>query len=255
MIEHKTKRIRLIIVEANKILREGIRVMVEEQKDIWLVAALGDRIKILDKIRDLKPEVLLLDLALVNHNSLELVKSLKKEFPKLKMIMMALLPIQSDIKQFIEEGVTGFIQKDSITKDFINTIKAVAKGEKCFPSQLQGSLISEIVKNTMNELSDSKVIDSIRMTQNEKKIIELISSGFTDKEIAKKLILNVSIIKSHKKNILEKMLFNKHLQLSGYRNSGQDAFNSSDVKQNKAKKRKKKTINGFSKKKTNLNKN
>ena len=167
---------------------------------------------------------------------------------------MALLPVQSDIIQFIEAGVTGFILKDSLTKDFLDTIRAVAKGDKCFPSQLQGSLISEIVKNTITELPDSKVIDSIRMTKKEKKIIDLVSSGFSDNEISKKLILSVSIIKSHKKNILEKMLLNKHLQISVHRNSGQVAFNSSDVKRNKVKKLSKKTNNGFSKKKTNLKK-
>jgi DNA-binding NarL/FixJ family response regulator len=209
--------------------------MVKEQKDIQVVAALGDRIKVHDKIRDLKPNVLLLDLGLVNQNSLELVKSIKKKFPKLKMIVMDLLPIKSDIILFIEEGVSGFILKDATTEDFMNTIRAVAKGEKIFPSQLHGSLFSEIVDNAVNELMGSKLIESIRMTENEKKIIGLISAGFSDKEIAKKLSLTVSIVKSHMDNILEKMSLNTHVQIAVYRNSGKDSFNSSGIKPIKAK--------------------
>lgn len=227
------KKIRLIIIEDNKLLREGIRVMVKGQKDIRVVAALGDKIKVNDKIRDLKPDVLLLDLGLVNQNSLELVKSLKKKFPKLKMIVMDLLPIQSDIILFIKEGVSGFILKDATTEDFMNTIKSVAKGEKIFPSQLHGSLFSEIVDNAINELMGSKLIESIRMTENEKKIIGLISAGFSDKEIAKKLRLKISIVKSHVDNILEKMSLNTHVQIAVYRNSGGDSFNSSYVKPRK----------------------
>jgi len=209
--------------------------MVNEQKDIRVVAALGDRIKVHDKIRDLKPNVLLLDLGLVNQNSLELVKSIKKKFPKLKMIVMDLLPIQSDIILFIEEGVSGFILKDATTEDFMNTIRSVAKGEKIFPSQLHGSLFSEIVDNAVNELMGSKLMESIRMTKNEKKIIRLISSGPSDKEIAKKLGLTVSIVKSHIDNILEKMSLNTHVQIAVYRNSGADSFNSSGIKPIKAK--------------------
>ncbi|MGA2669595.1 MAG: response regulator transcription factor [Ignavibacteria bacterium] len=229
------KKIRLIIIEDNKLLREGIRVMVKEQKDIRVVAALGDRIKVHDKIRDLKPNVLLLDLGLVNQNSLELVKSLKKNFPKLKIIVMDLLPIQSDIIKFIEEGVSGFILKDATTEDFMNTIRSVAKGVKIFPSQLHGSLFSEIVDNAVNELMDSKLIESIRMTENEKKIIEFISAGFTDKEIAKKLRLTISIVKGHIDNILEKMSLNTHVQIAVYRNSGGDSFDSTHFKPVKAK--------------------
>jgi NarL family two-component system response regulator LiaR len=228
------KNIRLIIIEDNKLLREGIRVMVKEQKDILVVAALGDRIKVQDKIQNLKPDVLLLDCGLVNQNSLELVKSLKKKFPKLKMIVMDFLPIQYDIIQFIEGGVSGFILKDAKTDDFMDTIRSVAKGKKIFPSQLDGSVFSEIVDNAVNELLDSKLIESIRMTEVEKKIIEFISAGSSDEEIAKKLKLSVSAVKGHIHNILEKMSLNTHVQISIYKNSTGDIVNSSDVKPMKA---------------------
>lgn len=236
----RMKKIRLIIIEDNKLLCEGIRVMVKEQKDILVVAALGDRIKVHGKIRDLKPHVLLLDIGLVNQNSLELVISVKKKFPKLKMIVMDLLPIQSDIIQFIEEGVSGFILKDATTEDFMNTIRSVAKGEKIFPSQLHGSLFSDIVDKAVDELMESKLIESIRMTENEKKIIKFISKGLIDKEIAKKLNLTVSKVKGHIDNILEKMSLNTRVQIAVYRNSGENSFKPSGVKPMKAKKLKKK---------------
>jgi DNA-binding NarL/FixJ family response regulator len=234
------KKIGIIIIEDNKLLRDGISAMVKKQKDIRVVAALGDKIKVHDKIRDLKPDVMLLDLGLVNQNSLDLVKYLKKKFPKLKMIVMDLLPIQSDMIQFIEEGVSGFILKDATTEDFLNTIRSVAKGDKIFPSQLHGSLFSEIVDNAVKELMDSKLIESIRMTENEKRIVELISKGFTDKEIAKKLQLSVSIVRGHIDNILEKMSLSTRVQIAVYRNSGGDAFES--VKPRKVKMLKEKRI-------------
>jgi len=211
------KKIRIMIIEDNKLLREGIRAMIKPQKDIDVVAALGDKVKVHDKIRDLKPNVVFLDLGLANQNSLKLVISLKKKYPAIKIIVMDLLPIQSEMKQFVEEGVSGFILKDATTEDFINTIRTVAKGGKVYPSQLHGSLISEIVDNAVNELMDSKLIESIRMTAIEKKIIKFISAGLTDNQIAKKMLLTASIVKSHVDNILEKMSLSTRVQIAVYR--------------------------------------
>ena len=248
------KRIRLVIIEDNKLLREGIRIMIKEQKDIRVVADLGDKIKVQDKIRVLKPDVLLMDLGLAHQSSLKLVKSLKKKFPILKIIVMDLLPIQSDITQYIEEGVSGFIFKNSTTEDFINTIKSVAKGDKISHPKLQDSLLSEVVDKAVNELMGSDIMESIRMTGNEKNISKLIAAGLNEKEIAEKLDLSSSVVKGHTDNILEKLSLGEHVQIAVYRNSGVDYINSSEATQMKAKKLKKKKKDRFSKKKTFLQK-
>jgi DNA-binding NarL/FixJ family response regulator len=220
-------KIRIIIIEDNKLLREGLSMMLKARKDMLVVAALGDRIKVKDKINTLKPNILLVDLGLVNQNSLEMVKSIIKDFPKLKLIVMDLLPVRSDIIQFSEQGVSGFILKDATTDDFINTILSVSKGNKVFPSQMHGSLFSEIVDGAVNELLDSKLIESIRMTDNERIIMEYISKGFTDKEISGKTKMSLSIVKGHIDNILEKMALNSHVQISVYRGSSEDILHPS----------------------------
>jgi DNA-binding NarL/FixJ family response regulator len=86
------RKIRLIVIEDNKLLREGISAILNEQKDMQLVSALNDRIKVQDKIRSLNPHVLLLDLGLIHKNSFRLVISLKKEFPDLKIIIWTYYP-------------------------------------------------------------------------------------------------------------------------------------------------------------------
>lgn len=215
-------KIRIIIIEDNKLLREGISAMLKARTDMHVVAALGDRISVIDRIKSLKPNILLVDLGLVNQDSLEMVQTIKKKFPALKLIVMDLLPVRSDIILFSEEGVDGFILKDATTEDFIDTIKSVSIGNKVFPSQMHGSLFSEIVDGAVNELLDSKLIESIRMSDIERTILDLISKGLTDKAIAKKTKFTVSIVKGHIDNILEKMALNSHVQISVYRGSSED---------------------------------
>jgi two-component system, NarL family, response regulator DegU len=213
------KKIRLILIEDNRLLREGINAMLKKEPDINVVATFGDSDFGPDKISELKPNIVLLDLGLANHNSLAFVKSLKDENHDVKVIVMDLVPIQEDIMQFVEAGVSGFILKDATIAEFTKTIRAVAGGEKVLPSTLTGSLFSQIIDSGVKEMGPSKMIQSVRMTKREREIVELIAEGLANKEIAYKLNLSIYTVKSHVHNILEKMALNTRVQIAIHSNS------------------------------------
>jgi DNA-binding NarL/FixJ family response regulator len=187
--------------------------MLKKESDFG-VTAFGDRDFAMDKIGELKPHIVLIDLGLANRNSLELVGSIKAEYPKIKVIVMDLLPVQEDILRFVEAGVSGFILKDATISDFIKTIRAVCDGEKVLPQTLTGSLFSQIMEYGVRELGQKKVNKSVRMTKRESEIVELIAEGLANKEIAHKLNLSIYTVKSHVHNILEKMALNTRVQIA-----------------------------------------
>src|SRR4030095_8805330 len=219
------KRIRLILIEDNRLLREGINAMLKKEQDINVVASFGDSDFVLGKISELKPNVVLLDLGMPNQNSLDLVKSLKDEYEDVKVIVMDLVPIQEDILRFVEAGVSGFILKDATVAEFTKTIRQVAGGEKVLPPILTGSLFPQIVDYGVKELGPEKVIQSVRMTKRESEIVQLIAEGLANKEIAYKLNLSIYTVKSHVHNILEKMALNTRVQIAIHSHSSK---NSSD---------------------------
>ena len=208
------KRIGLILIEDNRLLREGIKAMLKKEPDINVVAAFDDSDNVSEKISELRPNIVLLDLGLANQNSLELVTSLKGDNHDIKVIAMDLVPIQDDIKRYVEAGVSGFILKDATIAEFTKTIRAVAGGEKVLPPTLAGSLFSQIMDYGVNELGPSKLIQSVRMTSREREIVELIAEGLANKEIAYKLNLSIYTVKSHVHNILEKMALNSRVQIA-----------------------------------------
>lgn len=208
------KKLRIILIEDNRLLREGITSILKKEPDINVVAAFGDSHFLFDKIDELKPKIILLDLGLSSQNSLELVKSLKRKYNDLKVIVLDLIPIQEDIIRFVEAGVSGFILKDASTDELTKTIRSVAKGKKVLPSTLAGSLFSQIMDFGIKELGTKKLIQSVRMTNREREIIELISEGLTNKEISYKLNISVYTVKSHVHNILEKMALNTRVQIA-----------------------------------------
>jgi two-component system, NarL family, response regulator DegU len=216
------KRIRLILIEDNRLLREGINAMLKKNPDINVVAAFSDSDFIRDKISELKPNIVLLDLGLANQNSLELVKYLKDKYHDIKVIVMDLVPIQEDIIQFVEAGVSGFILKDATIAEFTNTIRSVAGGEKVLPPTMAGSLFSQIIDSGVKELGPSELIHSVRMTKREREIVELIAEGLANKVIAYKLNLSIYTVKSHVHNILEKMALNTRVQIAIHAHSEEE---------------------------------
>lgn len=213
------KRIRLILIEDNRLLREGINGMLKKEPDINVVAVFDDNDFDPDKISELKPNIVLTDLGLPNQNSLDFVKSLKNGYHDIKVIVMDLVPVQQDLLRFVEAGVAGFILKEATVPEFTNTIRSVAAGRKVLPAIMTGSLFSQIMDYGIKELGTKNVIQSVRMTNRESEIVKLIAEGLANKEIAFKLNLSIYTVKSHVHNILEKMALNTRVQIAIHANS------------------------------------
>ena len=210
------KKIKLLLIEDNRLLREGLNVMLKKQKDINVVETVGNGENILNIMQKYKPDIVLLDLGLRNRNSLNLVKLIKKKFQVTKVIVMDLIPSQEDVYEFVQEGVSGFILKDATVSDFLKTIRSVAKGFQILPPNLTVSLFSQIVDHAVKGSNHSAVMESVRMTKRERQVIELISEGCTNKEIAQELHLSTYTVKSHVHNILEKLALSTRVQIAKF---------------------------------------
>ena len=208
------KKIKLLLIEDNRLLRNGIASMLKKQPDMQAVATVGNGENILAMMEKLHPHIVLLDLGLRSQNSIQIVKSSKQNFPETKIIVMDLIPLQSDVLEFVRAGVSGFILKDANVSDFFKTIRTVSKGGKVLPPHLTGTLFSQIVDHAINGSSTSVINQSVRMTKRERQVVELIADGFTNKEIAQKLHLSPYTVKSHVHNILEKLALNTRVQIA-----------------------------------------
>lgn len=205
----KRPKIKLLVVEDNRILREGIISMLKPNKEIKLIAEAGKNNNTLVKIHKLKPNVILLDIGLRSQNSLSLVEKVKKEFPEAKVIVMDLVPVEADILQFVKAGASGFILKNATLDDFFTTIIAVAEGVKVLPENSEDSLFAKIVEYAIS--GKSKLLGAVKLTKREKEVLSLISEGMINKLIAKKLKISEYSVKSHEHNVVEKLVLRNRL--------------------------------------------
>lgn len=217
---------RLIVIEDNRLMREGLTAMLEEQKGIRVVASLSNGESLL-RGKQVDGDIVLLDLGLRNPNSLRLIESLRARRPKIKIIVMDLAPSQSTLVEYVTAGVSGFVLKDATFVDFLNTIRAVAHGEKVMPPPLAASLFSQIAYHAASRKKGNP-FRGVRMTGREREVVELIAEGLSNKEIAVRLNLAVDTIKSHVHNILEKLALHTRLEIASYRHA-RDRFPGSDA--------------------------
>lgn len=213
------KKIRVLLVEDNRLLREGLTSMLSEQPDIRVVASLGNG-DTCDKAKKFKPHVVLLDLGLRSVNILRLVEQLKKTNGKLKIIGMDLAPVQAELVEYVRAGISGFVLKDATLDDFLRTIRSVAEGMDVLPPPLTGSLFSQIVERA-TRASKRNPFRSVKMTNRELEVIGLIAEGLSNKEIASRLNLATDTVKTHVHNILAKLALHTRLEIASYAHSNE----------------------------------
>jgi len=209
------KKIRLLLIEDNRLLRDGISSILKAHKDIIIIAASGDGKNLLSIIQKLKPNVVLLDLGLRSQNSLHIVEIVKKDFSQAKIIVMDLAPVQADILQYVKAGANGFILKDASLNDLLITIRTVAEGSTVLPPLLVDSLFSQIVDHAVRE-GKSKLKEAVRMTKREREVIGFLGEGMSNREIGQKIRVSTYTIKSHIHNIMEKLALHTRLEIANY---------------------------------------
>jgi DNA-binding NarL/FixJ family response regulator len=223
------KKIRILLIEDNRLLREGISALLKKQIDMTVVTTVGNGENILALIDKLKPNIVLLDLGLRSQNSFQIVKLVKKNFQGTKIIVMDLIPLQADVFEFVQAGVSGFMLKDISVAEFLKTIRSVYEGAQVLPPHLTGSLFSQIVEHAITGFKPSIIDNSVRMTKRERQVIELVADGSTNKEIAQKLHLSTYTVKSHVHNILEKLSLNTRVQIAKHAHYSESYKNAIDT--------------------------
>ncbi|HXT18773.1 MAG TPA: response regulator transcription factor [Gemmatimonadaceae bacterium] len=204
--------IRIAIVDDNRLVRDALAALLERVSDFRPVATSTADAAFVERV---KPDVLLLDVGLGDDDSLNIATALTAQYPATKIIVMDLVPVNEDIAQFVQAGVSGFMMKDATFDEFVATIRTVAAGDKVLPPRMTESLFSQIVK--LAAIAEpARVLDDVRMTPRERQVIELIGEGLSNKEIAQRLNIASHTVKSHVRNVMEKLALHTRLQIAAY---------------------------------------
>ena len=211
--------ISLVLIDDNRLLREGLAALIHSQPGFKVLTASADVDEALKKAREAKPDVVLLDFGLADHDSLSLTATVHAEVPAARVIVMGLLPLEEDVANYVRAGASGFIMKDAVFEDFFATIRAVAGGAEVLPQTLTNSLFSQVAR-TAAKGRKTRAMEAVRLTKRERQVIDLLGEGLSNKAIAVRLHIAIHTVKSHVHNVVEKLALHSRLEVAAFNQPG-----------------------------------
>lgn len=183
--------ITIALAEDHQALIDGIKLSLEYENDISVVAEANDGELLIDIVRKKQPQVVITDIRMPKCDGISATKIIKKEFPHIKVIAFSMFDQSEAVNQMKLAGATGYIMKNSPLKKLIEAIRIVAKGDTFYDDAITSF--------------DTTSKEEILLSSREKEILRLIGEGKTSQEIADQLFIGKSTVDTHRKNILKKM--------------------------------------------------
>ena len=209
------KTIHVFIVDDNRLLREGLISMLAEQEDMVVVGAAENGKDALEKIRELHPDVALIDIGMPEKDGIEVTQELHNSMPKVKVIILGMIDLTDEIMDCIEAGAAGYVLKEASFDYLVESIRSAKRGESICSPQMAASLFSRVAELAVDNLPKIPV-NLIKLTTREMDIISLIAEGLPNKEIAQRLFIETQTVKNHVHNILDKLQLHNRLEAVQY---------------------------------------
>lgn len=187
--------IKIAITDDHPLLLEGLKNILSNQPNINTVECYSSAKALQDALTTVKIDILLLDINLDNTNSIELIKPLKKKYPEMHIIMLSVHNEYAVINSCLEEGASGYIQKNASVDEIVEGINFIFDGKIFLCSQ---------TKNVMNKKEKDGLNTIPKLTRREKEVLSEAALGLTTQQIADKLFISTHTVDSHRKNLIEK---------------------------------------------------
>lgn len=202
----------VFIVDDNRLLREGLVSMLAEQENFVVVGAAASGRKALEKIKELRPEVALIDIGMPDKDGIEVTQALYQDMPEVKVIILGMPDLTDEIMACIEAGAVGYVLKEASFDYLVETIRSAQRGESFCSPRMAASLFSRVAELSGEQIPQS----SVRLTPREVQIINQVADGLSNKEIAQKLSIELQTVKNHIHNILDKLQLHNRLEAVQY---------------------------------------
>lgn len=195
------KKIRVLLADDHTILREGIRSLLENESDMEVIAEAEDGHQAVKLTTRLKPDIVLMDIAMPRLNGLEATSQIKKSFPCAKILILTMHDNEEYIRKALAAGAMGYILKDAASRELIDAIRAVYQGEAVLSPAITRLVIEDYLR--WGDLIFLKPDDNL--SEREREILQLIAEGHTNKQIAEILCISIKTVQVHRSNLMNKL--------------------------------------------------
>lgn len=202
-------KIRILVVDDHAILRDGIRALLALHNDIEIAGEASEGKEAIDKVRELSPDVVVMDIAMPGMDGLEATRRIKKDNPNVKVLFLTQYLNKEYVLRAIRAGGAGYVPKRALGSELVSAIRAVNRGDSYLYPAAASALIEDYLKPGEQE-------DYDRLTAREREILKFIAEGLTSRQIAERLIISTKTVMGHRAKVMEKLDVHNRAELIKY---------------------------------------
>jgi DNA-binding NarL/FixJ family response regulator len=204
--------IRILIADDHQMLREGLRAILEKQKNVEVIGEASDGRTAVEMARTLVPDVVAMDVSMPDLNGVEATRQIKAENPAVKVIALSRHGDAQYVHRMLEAGASGYVLKSGAYEELRRAIEAVSEGNHYLSPRITGGVIDTHLRVT----SEPQSSGAETLSPREREIVQLLAEGHTSPEIARRLHISTRTVEGHRRNITRKLKVHSIAELTKY---------------------------------------
>jgi two-component system response regulator NreC len=208
-----TETLTILVADDHTMVRAGLKQLLQNIKGVKIVGEAGTGLETIEKVRELTPKIVILDIYMPQMRGLEAIKDIKRASPDTKIIILSMFNKNQYVRESFKHGASAYLIKEAAAEELITAIESVKHDESYISSALSKSIIQDWLKNH-RELRTSPELDNL--TDREKSILKLLAEGHTNKKVAELLHISPKTVETHRYRIMEKLELDNFADLVKY---------------------------------------
>jgi DNA-binding NarL/FixJ family response regulator len=192
-----TKRIRILLADDHAVVRQGFRMILSAHPDLEIVGEAGNGREAVELAATLRPDVVVMDVAMPELNGIEATRRLTADNPHTRVVALSMHKDSVYVREILRAGARGYLLKDSVADDLVAAVRAVASGEGYLSPGVSNAVLDDYRKHVTNPID--------LLSSREREVLQMLAEGKTNKEIAVVLNLSVYTVDAHRGRIMEKL--------------------------------------------------
>lgn len=197
------KKIKIFLIDDHQLVRDGIKALLEGEKNIAIVGEAADGPEFFRKIKHQPPDIVLADISLPVMSGIDITQSLSRDYPQIKVLILSMYTHEEFVIKAIKSGAKGYLPKNTNRKELVTAIETVYQNREYFSSSISKTLIERYAQNSLHQNPEKDSENAL--TPRETEILKLTASGLTNAEIADRLFISKRTVESHKNHIMNKL--------------------------------------------------
>jgi DNA-binding NarL/FixJ family response regulator len=204
--------IRVLLADDHKIVREGLRSLLEKDPEIEVVAMADNGRTAVQLAGELKPDVAVLDIAMPEMNGIEATRRISRDDPEIRVLALSMHSARRFVTEALSAGAKGYLLKDCAAEELVRAIRTVAGNETYLSPKVAGLIVKDYLKHS----PETTLSDNSCLTNREREILQLIAEGESTKGIAFKIGVSIKTVETHRQQIMKKLNLHSVAELTRY---------------------------------------